>query len=80
MQGPVTVVWYVLFCKFPEPLHLQGASSNFLVLRIKAHKPIRVSHAMWGPDSSGKEGLKGGFCPIAGSMVLTLFESYETLL
>ena len=40
-------VWSVLLSKFPEPLHLQGASSNFLVWRIKAHKTIRVSHASW---------------------------------
>ena len=30
----------------------------FLVLRIRAHKIIRVSHALWGPASSGKEGLR----------------------
>ena len=56
--GPlVLVVWYVLFLKFSEPLCLQGASSNFVVLRTKVHKTIRVSHALWGPTSSGKEGL-----------------------
>ena len=54
------VVWCVLFCKFPEPLSLQGSSSNFLVLRIKAHKTIRVSHVLWGPVSSGKESLRKG--------------------
>ena len=58
VQGPVPVVCYGLFSKFLEPLHLQGASSNFRVLRIKVHKTIRVSHALWGPASSGKEGLK----------------------
>ena len=52
------VVWYVLFCKFSEPMSPQGASSNFLVLRIKAYKTIRVNHALWGPASSGKEGLR----------------------
>ena len=46
VQDPVVlVVWYVLFYKFPELLSLQGASSNFLALRIKAHKTIKVSHA-----------------------------------
>ena len=25
---PVVVVWYVLFPKLPEPLHLQGTFSN----------------------------------------------------
>ena len=46
LQGPVVVVvWNVRFCGFLEPLHLQGASSNFLVLRIKAYYTIRVSHA-----------------------------------
>ena len=39
------MVSYVLFCKFLGPLSLQGASSNFLVLGIKAHKIIRVSCA-----------------------------------
>ena len=34
----VFVVWCVLFCKFPETLCPQGASSTFLVLRTKAHK------------------------------------------
>ena len=48
------MMWHVHFCKFSEPLHLQGASSNFLVLRIKTHK-TRVSQA-----NSGKEGLKMG--------------------
>ena len=52
-----TVAWYVLFHKFLQPLRLQGASNNFLVLRIKAHKTIRVSPALWGPASSGKEVL-----------------------
>ena len=55
---PVLVVSFVLFCKFPEPLCLQGISSNFLVLRIKAYKTIRVSHALWGPSSSRKESLR----------------------
>ena len=55
---PVVVVWYVLFHKFLEPLNLQGTSNNVLVLRIKAHKTIRVSHALWGLASSGKEGLR----------------------
>ena len=41
-SGPVVVVWHVFLCKFPGPLHLQGASRNFLVLSIKAHKTIRV--------------------------------------
>ena len=36
--GLVDVVWCVLFRKFPELLCLQDASSNFLVLRTKAHK------------------------------------------
>ena len=54
----ILVAWGVLFHKFPEALHLQGASSNFLVLRIKDHKTIRVNHALWGPASSGKEGLR----------------------
>ena len=56
-SGPVGVVWGVLFHKFPEPLHLQGASSHFPVLRIKAHKTIRVGQALWAPGSSGKQGL-----------------------
>ena len=50
-----------LFCKFPEPLHHQGASSSFLVLRIRAHETnshITISRALWGPASSGKEGLR----------------------
>ena len=59
-SGPILVVCYVLFCKFPKPLSLQGASSNFLVLRIKAHKTIKVCCALWGPASSGKEGLRKG--------------------
>ena len=50
--------WYVLFCKFPEHLCLQGVPSNVLVLRIETRKTIRVSPASWGPGSSGKEGLK----------------------
>ena len=54
----VIVVWYILFHKFLEPLCLQGACTKFLVLRIKVHKAIRVSHAFLGPASSGKEGLK----------------------
>ena len=59
VQGLVViVVWYVLFYKFQEPQCLQGASSNFLVLRIRAHKTIRVSHALWHPANSGKEGLR----------------------
>lgn len=32
-RGPV--VWRVLFCKSPEPLRLQGASSDCLVLGIE---------------------------------------------
>ena len=60
VQCSVFVAWYFLFPKFPEPLHLQGASSNFLVLRIKVHKVIWFSHALWGPANSGKEGLKRG--------------------
>ena len=49
----VVVVWYVSFHEFPELLCLQGASSNFLALRIKAHEKRRVSHAggssqLWG--------------------------------
>ena len=44
-----------LFHKFPEPLSLQGTSSNFLVLRIKAHKTIRVSHA-WGSSQFWERG------------------------
>ena len=51
-------VWCILFVGFLEPLRLQGASSHFLVLRIKAHKTTRVSPALWGPGSSGKEGVK----------------------
>ena len=43
----VLVVCYVLFHKFLEPLHLQGASSNFLVLRIKTNRTVRANHA-WG--------------------------------
>ena len=40
-QGPVVpAVWCVLFCEFPEPLHPQGASSNFLALRIKLVKQL----------------------------------------
>ena len=50
----VVVVWYVLFHKFPDPLSLQDASSNFLVLRIEAHKITRVSHALWGPEGLRK--------------------------
>ena len=52
-QGLVARVWYVLFYKFPEPLHLQGASSNLLnllALRIKVHKTTRVSYSLWGPS------------------------------
>ena len=63
VQGPIVEVievWRVLFHKSPEPLSLQGDSSNFLILRIEAHKTIRVSHAFWGPTSSGKEGLERG--------------------
>ena len=41
----------------------QGTSSNFLGLRIEAHK-TRVSPALWGPASAGKRARKGGFCPI----------------
>ena len=42
VQGPVwvVVVWYILFHKFLESLHLQGASNNFLVLKIKALKQL----------------------------------------
>ena len=36
-----------------------GASSNFLVLRIKAHKTIRVSHA-WGPSQLWERGPEKG--------------------
>ena len=50
-------VWSVLLSKFPEPLHLQGASSNFPGLRVKAHKTSKVSLAFWAPASSGEEGL-----------------------
>ena len=42
------------------PLCFEGTPSNFLVLRIKVHKTIRVSHALWGPASSRKEGPKNG--------------------
>ena len=58
LGGAVIVVWYILFHRFLEHLCFQGALSHFLVLRIKAHKTIRVSHALCGPGSSGKEGLK----------------------
>ena len=47
-----------------EPLCFEGTPSNFLVLRIKVHKTIRVSHALWGSASTGKDILKRGFCPI----------------
>ena len=60
-SGLVVVVWYVLFPCFINswsPLCLLGTSSNFLVLRIKAYKTIRVSPALWRPASSGKEGLR----------------------
>ena len=60
LRSGMSCSWHVLFHKFPEPLCLQGTSSNFLVLRIKARKTIRVSHALWGPASPGKEGLKEG--------------------
>ena len=61
VQGPfgVLVVWCVLFLKFPEPLRLQGASGNFLVLRIKVCKTVRVV-MLYGVQPSGKEGLKRG--------------------
>ena len=42
----VAVVSYVVFCGIPEPLYLQGTSTNFLVLKIKTHKTIRISHAL----------------------------------
>ena len=63
VQGLVVEVCPVLFRTFSEPLHLQGASSNFLVLRIKAHKTSQSCFR--GPGCSGKEGLKRGFCPIS---------------
>ena len=60
--------WHVLFCGFPEPLSLQGSSSNFLVLRIKAHKTIRVSPAwrssqLWetGPEKVAFAVLSASF-------------------
>ena len=56
-QGLVLADGYALFHMLLEPLHLQDASSNFLVLRIKAHTTIGVSYALgssqlWkrGPD------------------------------
>ena len=58
-SGPVVMVWYVLL--FLEPPGLWALPvSNLLVLRIEAHKTIKVSHDLWGPASSGKEGLKKG--------------------
>ena len=42
--------------QFPEPLRRQGASSSSLVLRRKA--PKTISHALWGPASFGKDGLR----------------------
>ena len=76
------VTWSVLSGKFLDPLRLQGASRNFLVLRIKAasrnflvlrikaHKTIRVSHAFWGPASSGKEGLRKGLLPVVDHLTI----------
>ena len=43
-----------------------GAASSFLVLRVKAHKPIRFSHALLGPANSGERG------PEKGALVLLL--------
>ena len=68
MQGPVgvLVVWCVLFLKFPEPLRLQGACGNFLVLRIKVCKTIRVRHALWGPALWERGPEKGAFVLLVG--------------
>ena len=54
LQCPGIAVWHTWSSKFSEPLCLQGASRNFLALRIEPHK-TRVGQA-----SSGKEGLKWG--------------------
>ena len=43
-----------LFVKFLELLGLQGTSSNFLVLRIKAQETIRVVLLYWVQPALGK--------------------------
>ena len=70
----VQLLAYVLSHGFPDPLRLQGTSSNFLVLRVKAHQTIRVSNASWGPASSRKVGLKNGLLsryPLVGGELET---------
>ena len=64
--GPslVIVVWCVLFRKFPELLCLQDASSNFLVLRTKAHKILGLIIHYGVQQALAKRAWKGGFCSI----------------
>ena len=52
------MVWDVLFRKSPEPLCLQGAPSNFLVPRVKAHETTEAGHG--AQPRSGKEGPRKG--------------------
>ena len=49
--GPVATIWHVLFHKFLEHMCLWGTSSNFLVLRVEAHKTSQSSQ-LWqrGPE------------------------------
>ena len=58
VQGAGSAIWRTRFCKFSEPLCPQGASSNFLVLKIKSHKRESVKLAL------AKRAWKGGFCSI----------------
>ena len=58
VQGAGSAIWRTRFCKFSEPLCPQGASSNFLVLKIKSHKTESVKLAL------AKRAWKGGFCSI----------------
>ena len=48
----------------PEPLHLWGASRDLLVLRIAAHKIIRVSHVWGSSQLRERRPEKVAFCLI----------------